>query len=223
MISKQKRLERGQEPGQCLAQGVEHYFALDTNVLLNELRQIKKLDRYLKNGKWSGKIVIPYADMQELRGMYNGLRQKKVLQKDEKKRLRRAGKALSLIEKHENDSIWSFDRTKGTGIVKELLADERLFMDPNRKRRPSTNDLRILAVAIHLAEESQRNGKNRRIHIVTRDEGLKNAARISRRDYRVRIGIIGTLKWLWKFDWKMYMFEKKIKETFSRNGHNGKN
>ena len=175
MIFKKKPLEQKRR--------LVKIFVFDTNKLLNELKLIKKLSRYLKKKKWDGQIVIPWVIHGELKGMHNGISAKKKNghslirndERNEKRLLKQSKKALALIEKERKNSVWSIDDS-GEEIIPSLLEKEELSQTQNPKR-PSMNDLSALATAISLKRYYRRidfkENRVTRVYLVTADRRLK--------------------------------------------------
>jgi len=191
--------------------GLVRIYVLDSCIFLNELSLVKKLSRYFGKEKWAGKIVVPYAVIQELRGLARGAKKKS------------AQKVFTFVEKNQQNQVWSFDRSKGEGIVPRLLAQEQLSSSRNPKRT-SLNDLRILATAMYLQDCHRRREdgtRETRIYLVTADRALKDAA------YKYGVTFLGTLKKLWRFNRRIYLVNRdlkrklyKIRKKYFRNKKN---
>lgn len=158
--------------------GERWYYVLDSNILLHELKQVKKLIKKLKK-KGSGKVVIPYAVKQEIEGMLSGLEKDEAQNRD---LFLRVKKAMDLIkegirkQKEQGNPVILFERTRGNGIVPKLLREETRAeaIDP---KRPSINDLGILAVATWLRQRFNNSGSNSIVCLVTADRALREAAK----------------------------------------------
>jgi len=173
------------------------YYVLDTNILLHELEPVKQLIKKLRK-KRNGKIVIPYAVKQEIKGMLSGL------EKDDnpdKKLYARAKKAMSLIEESiqkqkQGNSVVLFERTRGNGIVPKLFRKETRTEATNPKR-PHINDFRVLAVAIWLRQrfDYSNHSESKIVCLVTADNALRVVAkRESRAMVKKKYVLRGTSK-----------------------------
>lgn len=197
---------------------IEIEYVSDTCILLHEIEVVKRLTRDLLYGHRKGRIVIPYAAREELERMYNGLKAKKkkcglriTAERDERVLFKQAKRAQHFVEKKalrkqkKGKQVW-IERSKGEGIVKELLADVDLFN--GAKQDPSIIDIRILATAIRLQGDVVKSDANRKVYLVTRDRRLKLAAR------NYGVPILGTLYWLWEDTWEKR--NKAISKTKQR-------